>query len=41
VTSPLLIVDGTLQKRDGTLSVKARRFEGIRAIAPIRSHDFH
>jgi len=41
VTSPLLIVDGTLQKRDGTLSVKARRFEGIHAVAPIRSHDFH
>ncbi|HQN97204.1 MAG TPA: error-prone DNA polymerase, partial [Thermoanaerobaculales bacterium] len=34
VTSPLLIVDGTLQKRDGTLSVKARRFEGIHAVAP-------
>jgi error-prone DNA polymerase len=41
VTSPLLIVDGTLQKRDGTLSVKARRFEAIRAEAPLRSHDFH
>jgi error-prone DNA polymerase len=41
VTSPLLIVDGTLQKRDGTLSVKARRFEGIHAVAPLESHDFY
>ncbi len=41
VTSPLLIVDGTLQKRDGTLSVKAERFEAVRTDARIASHDFH
>jgi error-prone DNA polymerase len=41
VTSPLLIVDGVLQKRDGTLSVKAERFEAVRTDARIASHDFH
>ncbi len=41
VTSPLLIVDGVLQKRDGTLSVKAEGFEAVRTDARIASHDFH
>jgi error-prone DNA polymerase len=41
VRSPLLIIDGTLQKQDGTISVKAERFEAIHADAAITSHDFH
>jgi error-prone DNA polymerase len=41
VASPLLIVDGTLQKQDGTISVKAERFEAIETEAAITSHDFH
>jgi error-prone DNA polymerase len=41
VRSPLLIVDGTLQKQDGTISVRAQRFEAVRADAAIASHDFH
>ena len=41
VSSPLLLIDGTLQKRDGTLSIKARGFEALRAEVPITSHDFY
>jgi error-prone DNA polymerase len=41
VASPLLIVKGTLQKQDGTISVKAERFEAVEADAAIASHDFH
>ncbi len=41
VNSPLLLIHGTLQKRDGTLSIKARGFEALRAEMPITSHDFH
>jgi error-prone DNA polymerase len=43
VSRPGLIVEGTLQKRDGTLSVKAERFwplAGIDALEEVRSHDF-
>jgi len=41
VGSPLLLIEGHLQKQDGTLSVKARRFERLTAEAAIASHDFH
>jgi len=41
VGSPVLLVEGGLQKRDGTLSVRARKFEGLEANAAIVSHDFH
>jgi error-prone DNA polymerase len=41
VRSSLLIVDGTLQKQDGTISVRARRFEAIRAETAIGSRDFY
>ena len=40
VTSPLLLSEGTLQIQDGTVSVKARRFERLEGRAFIRSHDF-
>ncbi|HUF79011.1 MAG TPA: error-prone DNA polymerase [Thermoanaerobaculia bacterium] len=43
VSRPGLIVEGILQKRDGTLSVKAERFwplAGIEALDEIRSYDF-
>jgi len=41
VSSPLLLVDGTLQKRDGTVSVRARRLEAVPAPEAVPSHDFH
>jgi len=41
VNSPLLLIRGTLQKRDGTLSIKADSFEALKATAPMQSHDFH
>jgi error-prone DNA polymerase len=39
--SPLVLVEGTLQSQDGTLSVRAQRFTPLRADAAITSHDFH
>jgi error-prone DNA polymerase len=41
VSTPVLMVEGTLQKQDGTISVRARRFEAVNAEASIASHDFH
>jgi error-prone DNA polymerase len=41
VATPVLMVEGPLQKQDGTISVKARRFEAVRADAAVTSHDFH
>jgi error-prone DNA polymerase len=43
VSRPGLIVEGILQKRDGTLSVKAERFwplAGVEALDEVRSYDF-
>ncbi|HEX3553281.1 MAG TPA: error-prone DNA polymerase [Thermoanaerobaculia bacterium] len=40
VGSPGLIVEGVLQKRDGTLSVKGEKFWSLRKIAAVPSHDF-
>ena len=40
VGSGCLIVEGRLQKLDGTLSVKGERFWGLRQIEEIPSHDF-
>ncbi len=36
-----LVVEGRLQKLDGTLSVKGEKFWGIRQFNEIPSHDFH
>jgi len=41
VSTPVILMEGPLQKSDGTLSVKARRFEGVEADTEIASHDFH
>ena len=41
VTSPMLVVSGTLQKRDGTISIKAESFEALKGEAPLASHDFY
>jgi error-prone DNA polymerase len=41
VGSPGLIVEGILQKQDGTLSVRAERFWSLRDVDGIPSHDFH
>ena len=41
IGSPVLLIDGTLQKQDGTISVRARRFEALRTDAALTSHDFH
>jgi error-prone DNA polymerase len=40
VGSPGLVVEGTLQKRDGTLSVKAERLWRLSDLAAAPSHDF-
>jgi error-prone DNA polymerase len=41
VGSPGLVVEGVLQKKDGTLSVKAERFWRLTDVVPGGSHDFH
>ena len=41
VSTPVLMVEGTLRKQDGTISVRARRFEAVHADAAVASHDFH
>jgi error-prone DNA polymerase len=41
VRSPMLIIDGTLQKQDGTISVRAKHFEEVRGDVALASHDFH
>jgi error-prone DNA polymerase len=41
VGSGTLVVEGRLQKLDGTLSVKGERFWGVRDFEDIPSHDFH
>jgi error-prone DNA polymerase len=40
VGSPGLVVEGVLQKKDGTLSLKAERFWRLSEIAAAPSHDF-
>jgi error-prone DNA polymerase len=40
VGSPGLIVEGILQKRDGTLSVKGERFWSLKKLVEVPSHDF-
>lgn len=40
VGSPGLVVEGILQKKDGTLSLKAERFWRLSEIAAAPSHDF-
>jgi error-prone DNA polymerase len=41
VGSPGLVVEGILQKRDGTISVKGEKFWSLKKIAAVPSHDFH
>jgi error-prone DNA polymerase len=41
VGSPGLVVEGILQKTDGTLSVKAERFWSLKEFRGTPSHDFH
>ncbi len=40
VGSPGLVVEGKLQKKDGSYSVQAERFWSLNQLAPIPSHDF-
>jgi error-prone DNA polymerase len=40
VGSPGLIVEGILQKRDGSISVKGEKFWSLKKIAAVPSHDF-
>jgi error-prone DNA polymerase len=40
VGSPGLAVEGVLQKRDGTISVKAEKFWALKDLARVPSHDF-
>jgi len=40
VGSGTLIVEGRLQKQDGTLSVKGEKFWTLREMEAIPSHDF-
>ena len=41
VGAPGLVVEGILQKRDGSLSVRAERFRGLTELVTAGSHDFH
>lgn len=40
VGSPGLVVEGVLQKRDGTVSVKGERFWSLQELVRVPSHDF-
>jgi len=40
VGSPGLVVEGVLQKRDGTVSIKGERFWSLQEIVEVPSHDF-
>jgi error-prone DNA polymerase len=40
VGSPGLVVEGILQKRDGTLSVKGEKFWSLQDLVAVPSHDF-
>ena len=40
VGSPGLIVEGILQKRDGTISVKGEKFWSLKELVAVPSHDF-
>ncbi|MFP5285661.1 MAG: error-prone DNA polymerase, partial [Thermoanaerobaculia bacterium] len=40
VGSPGLVVEGILQKRDGTISVKGERFWSLKELVAVPSHDF-
>jgi error-prone DNA polymerase len=40
VGSPGLVVEGVLQKRDGTLSVRGERFWSLKEMVSVPSHDF-
>jgi error-prone DNA polymerase len=40
VGSPGLVVEGVLQKRDGTVSIKGERFWSLKEIVKVPSHDF-
>ncbi|HEV8581303.1 MAG TPA: error-prone DNA polymerase [Thermoanaerobaculia bacterium] len=40
VGSPGLIVEGVLQKRDGTVSIKGERFWSLQEVVAVPSHDF-
>jgi error-prone DNA polymerase len=40
--APILVVEGMLQKQDGTIGIRARRFAEIKLDSPLPSpHDFH
>jgi error-prone DNA polymerase len=42
VRNPFLLIHGTLQNQQGSLSVKAGRVEAIDVnVIPVPSHDFH
>jgi error-prone DNA polymerase len=41
MNAPFLLVDGTLQHREGTISVRAERVRPLRHILQVPSHDFH
>jgi len=42
VDEPYLLIDGTLQHQQGSVSVKAERVEALRYSGPtLESHDFH
>jgi error-prone DNA polymerase len=41
VGSPGLVVEGVLQKRDGSISVRGERFWALEEMLAIPSHDFH
>ncbi|RPH56515.1 hypothetical protein EHM82_03195 [bacterium] len=40
VGSPGLVVEGILQKRDGTISVKGEKFWSLKELVAVPSHDF-
>jgi error-prone DNA polymerase len=41
VGSPALVIEGRLQKRDGSLSIRAERLWPLETLTRLPSHDFH
>ncbi len=41
VNSPGLVIEGILQRRDGSMSVKGEKFWTLAEVVKIPSHDFH
>jgi error-prone DNA polymerase len=40
ISSPALVIEGRLQQRDGSMSIRAERLWPLESLASVPSHDF-